>query len=41
MPTRPGPRIPAKVFITGANGFIGRALALRLRELGAEVVGVT
>ncbi|MGV1079924.1 MAG: NAD-dependent epimerase/dehydratase family protein [Candidatus Nanopelagicales bacterium] len=37
---RPAPKVPAKVFITGANGFIGKALAGRLRELGAEVVGV-
>ena len=29
-----------KVFITGANGFIGRALAMRCRELGAEVSGL-
>jgi nucleoside-diphosphate-sugar epimerase len=28
------------VFITGANGFIGRALRDRLSELGAEVTGV-
>ena len=28
------------VFITGANGFIGRTLAERWRELGAEVAGV-
>ena len=39
-PQRPTPPIPGKVFITGANGFIGRALAVRLRELGAEVGGV-
>ena len=32
--------IPARVFITGANGFIGRSLARRYRELGAEVSGV-
>jgi nucleoside-diphosphate-sugar epimerase len=38
--TRPAPAVPAKVFITGANGFIGKALAARLRELGAEVTGV-
>jgi nucleoside-diphosphate-sugar epimerase len=37
---RPAPAIPGNVFITGANGFIGRALASRLRELGAEVRGV-
>ena len=31
---------PARVFITGANGFIGRALAQRYRSYGAEVCGV-
>ena len=40
MNQRPEPAVPGKVFITGANGFIGRALAARLRELGAEVAGV-
>jgi nucleoside-diphosphate-sugar epimerase len=30
---------PKRVFITGANGFIGRALAQRYRGLGAEVSG--
>ena len=30
---------PKRVFITGANGFIGRALAQRYRDLGAEVCG--
>ena len=30
---------PKRVFITGANGFIGRALAQRYRSLGAEVCG--
>jgi nucleoside-diphosphate-sugar epimerase len=29
-----------KVFITGASGFIGKALARRCRELGAEVSGL-
>lgn len=29
-----------RVFVTGANGFIGRALAQRYRSLGAEVCGV-
>jgi nucleoside-diphosphate-sugar epimerase len=29
-----------KVFVTGANGFIGRALARRYRALGAEVCGI-
>lgn len=33
-------KAPAKVFITGANGFIGRALARRYRELGSEVGGI-
>jgi len=37
---RPAPAIPGRVFITGANGFIGRALSARLRDLGAEVGGV-
>lgn len=32
--------IPRRVLVTGANGFIGRALAQRYRELGAEVRGV-
>lgn len=32
--------MPSKVFITGANGFIGRALMARFRQLGAEVRGV-
>lgn len=40
MPNRPAPVVPARVFITGANGFIARSLADRLRELGAEVSGV-
>ena len=31
---------PARVFITGASGFIGTALAKRFRALGAEVRGV-
>ena len=29
-----------RVFITGANGFIGRALAQRYRLLGAAVCGI-
>jgi len=38
---RPAPSLAdRKFFITGANGFIGRALAERLRTLGAEVGGV-
>ncbi|MFJ9179306.1 NAD-dependent epimerase/dehydratase family protein [Streptomyces sp. NPDC102360] len=40
MSARPAPQVPGKVFITGAGGFIGTALARRLRELGAEVTGV-
>ena len=34
------PALPRKVFITGGNGFIGRALLQRYRDLGAEVCGV-
>jgi nucleoside-diphosphate-sugar epimerase len=34
------PAVPARVFITGGAGFIGRALIGRLRELGAEAGGV-
>ncbi|MCP9271792.1 NAD-dependent epimerase/dehydratase family protein [Mycolicibacterium arenosum] len=40
MSTRPAPKVPGRVFITGANGFIARSLAARLRELGARVTGV-
>ncbi|HST70348.1 MAG TPA: NAD-dependent epimerase/dehydratase family protein [Solirubrobacterales bacterium] len=32
--------MPSRVFVTGASGFIGRALAARLRGGGAEVRGV-
>jgi nucleoside-diphosphate-sugar epimerase len=32
--------IPRRVFVTGANGFIGRALVARYRGYGAEVAGV-
>ena len=32
--------LPQRVFVTGANGFIGRAVAQRYREYGAEVAGV-
>lgn len=39
--TRPAPSLDGRsIFITGANGFIGRALAQRFRELGATVGGV-
>lgn len=34
------PCIPRSVFITGANGFIGRALMQRYRALGSEVRGM-
>jgi nucleoside-diphosphate-sugar epimerase len=37
---RPSLDTPLHVFITGANGFIGRALATRLREVGCQVGGV-
>jgi len=40
MHSRPAPQVPARVFITGANGFIAKNLASRLRELGAQVSGV-
>lgn len=33
-------RWPAKVFVTGANGFIGRALMVHFREAGTAVCGV-
>lgn len=32
--------LSGKVFITGASGFIGKALARRCRDLGAEVCGL-
>ena len=34
------PTPPARAFVTGAAGFIGRALVGRLRALGSEVTGV-
>jgi nucleoside-diphosphate-sugar epimerase len=34
------PELPARVFVTGAAGFVGRALLARYRELGAEVRGM-
>ena len=40
LPDAPAPPLPATVLITGANGFIARALATRLRELGVAVRGV-
>lgn len=36
----PEPTLPQKVFVTGANGFIGRVLVERYRTLGSEVRGV-
>jgi nucleoside-diphosphate-sugar epimerase len=35
-----GPAVPGRVLITGAAGFIGRALMARLRDLGAEPIGI-
>lgn len=32
--------VPARVFVTGANGFVGRAVQARYRALGAEVCGM-
>ena len=32
-------RIPSRVFVTGASGFIGRALVGRFAELGSKVAG--
>lgn len=40
MENIPAFAVPKRVFITGANGFIGRALARRYRAMGAEVRGV-
>jgi len=37
---RPAPALPGTILVTGANGFIGRALSARLRELGTTVLGV-
>ena len=34
------PEVPRSVFITGAGGFIGRALAARYKALGAQVRGM-
>lgn len=34
------PALPKRVFVTGANGFIGRAVMTRYRALGVEVCGV-
>lgn len=32
--------VPVRIFVTGANGFIGRALMTRFRAMGSEVRGV-
>lgn len=37
---RIAPEVPARVLVTGASGFIGRALVQRLSELGSKVSGV-
>lgn len=34
------PALPARVFVTGALGFVGRALLVRYRELGVAVRGM-
>lgn len=34
------PQLPQRVFITGAGGFIGRALMQRYRALGCQVLGM-
>lgn len=34
------PVLPKRVFVTGANGFIGRAVMARYRSFGTEVCGV-
>lgn len=34
------PSLPERVFVTGANGFIGRAVMTRYRNLGVAVCGV-
>jgi len=39
-PSHPVVRIPHRVLITGALGFVGKALVSRYREMGAEVRGV-
>ena len=33
-------KVPQKVFLTGANGFIARSVATKYREMGAEVCGI-
>ena len=38
--TEPTVTVPSRVFITGASGFIGRALARYYRGQGAEVSGI-
>ncbi len=34
------PKLPGRVFVTGAAGFVGRAVLARYRELGVEVGGM-
>ncbi len=38
--TLPGLRVPRKVLVTGASGFLGRRLVERLLELGCSVTGL-
>ena len=40
MPVDAAVPVPRRVFVTGANGFIGRALLRRYRELGVAVCGM-
>lgn len=35
------PRKPARVVVVGSNGFVGRTIAKRLRDEGADVLGVS
>lgn len=37
---RVAPPVPTRVFVTGAHGFIGKALLSRLRQLGCQVTGL-
>jgi len=40
LATRPSPPVPARVLVTGASGFIGRAVLHRFAELGAVAIGI-
>lgn len=40
LPPRVEPDVPPRVLVTGAEGFIGREVVARLRELGSDVWGV-